>query len=99
MTDNRSEWVTIKDRLVSSVTSVGHPAELGELIAKQLGSPKAMSRMISYLNYVRPRNAEEIVDEMLAIQSDIDRWKDKKASLKANAGYNEWLARQQQEGS
>ena len=32
-----------------------------------------------------------IVDEMLAICSDIDRWKDKKAGEEANARYNELL--------
>ncbi len=48
-------------------------------IAKQPGSPKAMSRMMGYLVNVRPRSAELIVDEMLAICSDIDRWREKKA--------------------
>ena len=90
MTDNQIRWVSTKERLVSEIVKLGMPGELGELIAKQLGSPKAMDRMISYLSYVRPHSEEEIVDEMLAIQSDIDRWKDKKASIKANAKYNEW---------
>lgn len=40
---------------------------------------------------VKPRSADLIVDEMLAIQSDITRWKEKKASEKANARYNEVL--------
>ena len=43
-----------------------------EEIAKHLGSPKAISRMVSYLRYVRPKTAELIVDEMLAIRSEID---------------------------
>ena len=49
-----------------------------------------MNRTISYLRYARPNSEEEIADEMLAIMSDVDRWKDKKASIKANARYNEW---------
>ena len=51
---------------------LGFPGELGEQIAKQLGSPKAMDRMLAYLYNVKPRTAELIVDEMLAICSDID---------------------------
>ena len=91
MNDNQREWTKTKDGLVADIVYLGFPKELGELIAKQLGSPKAMLRMQSYLHNVRPHDANEIVDEMLAIQSDIDRWKDKKASLEANARYNDWL--------
>ena len=46
---------------------------------------------MGYLVNVRPRSAELIVDEMLAICSDIDRWRDKKACEDANAKYNELL--------
>ena len=76
---------------MQSVERLGFPAELGEAIAKHLGSPKSMERMISYLDYVKPKSAELIVDEMLAIRSEIDAWKDKKASEEANARYNEML--------
>lgn len=54
-----------------------------------LGSPKAMQRMMAYLYNVKPNTAELIVDEALAICSDIDRWREKKASEEANAKYNE----------
>ena len=47
--------------------------------------------MMGYLYNVKPRSAELIVDEMLAICSDIDRWREKKASEEANARYNEIL--------
>ena len=50
-----------------------------------------MDRMTSYLNNVKPKKAELVVDEMLAICSDIARWKDKKVSERANAKYNEIL--------
>ena len=50
-----------------------------------------MGRMISYLDYVKPKSEELIVDEMLAIRSEIDAWKEKKASEEANARYNEML--------
>ena len=90
LTDQKREWTSTKERLVSEIISLGMPGELGELIARQLKSPKAMNRMISYLRYVRPHSEEEIADEMLSIISDVDRWKDKKASIKANTKYNEW---------
>ena len=89
MTDNHREWGRTKDQLVSAIKQLGFPEELGEQIAKQLGSPKAMNRMLSYLYNVKPRSVELVVDEMLAICSEIDAWRDKKASEEANARYNE----------
>lgn len=88
---NKKQWTRTRDELVQSIEHLGFPAELGEAIAKHLGSPKAMERMISYLNYVKPKTEELIVDEMLAIRSEIDAWKEKKASEEANARYNEML--------
>ena len=89
--NNSEEWIRTKNRLVDEVHALGFPKELGEMVAKNLGSPQAMERMISYLSYVKPNTAELIVDEMLAICSDINAWKDRKASLEANAFYNEIL--------
>ena len=91
MITNQRLWTRTKDELVRSVERLGFPAELGEAVAKHLGSPKAMERMISYLDYVKPKSKELIVDEMLAIRSEIDVWKEKKASEEANARYNEML--------
>lgn len=91
MTANQYEWSRARDELVEAIKQLGFPEELGVQIAKQLGSPKAMSRMMGYLYNVKPRSAELIVDEMLAICSDIDAWKEKKASEEANARYNEML--------
>ena len=91
MTDNQQEWITTKQRLVAAVKQLGFPEELGEQMAKQLGSPKAMERMLSYLYNVKPESVELVVDEMLAICSDIESWRDKKASEEANARYNEVL--------
>ena len=91
MTDNQQEWITTKQRLVAAVKQLGFPEELGEQMAKQLGSPKAMERMLSYLYNVKPESVELVVDEMLAICSDIESWRDKKASEEANARFNEVL--------
>ena len=84
-------WAKTRDDLVRAVESLGFPAELGEAIAKCLGSPKAMERMIAYLHYVKPESEELVVDEMIAIRSEIDAWREKKASEEANARYNEML--------
>ena len=89
--DNKTEWAKAKNQLVDAIKELGFPEELGVQIAKQLGSPKAMQRMMAYLYNVKPGSAELIVDEMLAICSDIARWKDKKESEEANARYNEVL--------
>ena len=91
MITNQRIWTRTKDELVRSVERLRFPAELGEAVAKHLGSPKAMGRMISYLDYVKPKSEELIVDEMLAIRSEIDAWKEKKASEEANTRYNEML--------
>ena len=40
---------------------------------------------------MKPQSAEEIVDEMLAIRSEIDAWKQRKQSQEANARINEIL--------
>ena len=86
-----SEWSAAKDRLVRTVVQLGFREDLGEAIARNLGSPKAMERMISYLINVKPHSEELLVDEMLAICSEIDAWREKKASEQANARYNEIL--------
>ena len=47
--------------------------------------------MTAYLFRVKPRTMEMIVDEMLAIRADIDKWRDKKESEQAQAGITAWL--------
>lgn len=91
--DSRSAWTHSRDRLVSALESLGFPAEFGDTVARFIGSPKGMERMVSYLNYEKPGRIEDIADEMLAIKSDIDRWREKKESENANAAYNEILNR------
>ena len=90
MTPDQRLWARTRDDLVRVIESLGFPAELGEAAARLLGSPKAMERMISYLRQVQPQK-ELIVDEMLAIRSEIDAWREKKASEEAKARYNESL--------
>ncbi len=73
------------------IVLLGFPEELGDLIARQLGSPKAIDRMTAYLEYERPSDERMIVDEMLAISAEIEAWRDKKESRESNAAYNELL--------
>ena len=91
MTDEQKTWVIARNHMMKALESLGFPEALGEQIVKNLGSPKAMDRMTSYLNNVKPKKAELVVDEMLSICSDIERWRDKKESERANAKYNEIL--------
>lgn len=77
--------------LIEQLKDMGYPSEFGEAVARQLGTEKMMMRMISYLRQAKPRSAEEIADEMLAICSDRDRWRDKKMAEYYNSKYNEWL--------
>lgn len=91
MTMDQVLWTRTKDELVRTVERLGFPAQLGEAVAKHLGSPKAMERMIAYLENVKPRREDLLVDEMLAIRSEMDAWREKKASEEANARYNEIL--------
>ena len=95
---NRTEWISAKEDLCRAVRSLGFPGEFGDLIAKQLGSPRSMNRMASYLRNVRPRSVEMIADEMLAIAAEAETWRRKKESEEAQAGYTAWLNRPREDG-
>ena len=84
-------WKAAYRELIETLVRMGYPEELGKAIAKNLGSEKTMRRMTAYLRSAKPRSAEEIVDEMLAIMSDRERWIRKKEAEEANARYNELL--------
>ncbi len=84
-------WKRAYRELVEAITNMGYPEEFGKAIAKSLGSEKTMERMTAYLHQAKPRTAEEIADEMLAIQSDRDRWVKKKEAEYYNSKYNQLL--------
>ena len=90
-------WTAALKALEKALASLGHPVELGDPMARQLGSPKAIRRMTAYLYQAKPRSVEEVVDEMLAIYSGNEEWRDRKESLDANARYNEYLNRERDE--
>ena len=91
MTSTQKDWIEARDKLVFEITKLGFPEELGIEAAKNLGSPKAMHRMIVYLQNIKPKKAELVVDEMLAICSEIEEWRKKKENEEANAKYNDIL--------
>ena len=88
MTPNQYLWSQARDQLVAAVTGLGYSHELAELMARQLGSPKAIDRMTSYVHQARPRTEEMLVDEMLAICAEIETWREKKESQEAQARYS-----------
>ena len=91
--DNHKEWAMARDELVAATVALGFDEGLGHMIAGQLGSPKAIQRMTAYLCYERPKSEEVVVDEMLAICSEIEAWRKKKEAQEANARYSEMLNR------
>jgi len=87
MKDVHRQWLIARDDLVSAVVQLGFEVSLGNEIARQLGSPKAMERMTAYLRYEKPKKVEIMIDEMLAIRSEIEAWREKKESEEASARY------------
>ena len=78
MTPNQIFWSRAHDELVSAVVGLGFSAELAELLARELGSPKAMDRMASYIRQTHPHSEEMLVDEMLSIKAEIAAWRERK---------------------
>ncbi len=91
--NKNASWARAYRDLIEKISAMGYPEEFGKAIARNLGSENTMRRMTAYLYSAKPRSAEEIADEMLAIMSDRDRWIEKKEAEEANAKYNEYLNR------
>lgn len=91
MTTNQKMWAFSRDKLANSVSSLGYPEEFADLLAEQLGSPKAIDRLASYIWQAHPDSVEMIVDEMVAIQEEIAAWREKKEYREAQERYNIWL--------
>ena len=80
MTSNQREWSEARDSLRKAVTSLGYPSDLADLLSRELGSPRGIDRLTSYIHHAKPRSLEMIVDEMLSIRSEIDAWRERKNS-------------------
>jgi len=88
MTPNQLNLSRSRDNLVRAVTSLGFSPELADLLARELGSPKAIDRMTSYVRQAKPHSEEMLVDEMLAIKAEIETWRERKEAMEAQASYN-----------
>ena len=64
MTDYKREWCEARDRLRTAVAALGYPSDLADLIARELGSPKGINRLTSYIYQAKPRSLETLVDEI-----------------------------------
>ena len=91
MTENQQAWAQARDKLAAALTALGYPAELADLLARQLKSPKAIDRMAAYVRQARPQSVEMLADEMLAICAEIDSWRERKESQQAQARYTHYL--------
>ena len=78
MTSAQRLWTLSRNQLAKTVTTLGYPEEFADLLAKQVGSPKAIDRLTSYIRQAHPDSVEMIVDEMVAIQEEIAAWREKK---------------------
>lgn len=92
MTPSQKLWTLSRNDLARAVSSLGYPEEFADLLAKQLGSPKAIDRMTSWIRLAHPNSMEMIIDEMLAIREEIETWREKKESREAQARYYDWLS-------
>ncbi len=88
---NQQAWAAAQGELKRALSELGYPAEFACLLAKQLGSPRAIERMSAYVRRARPQKIEMIVDEMLAISAEAKAWREKKESEEAQASYNAYL--------
>ena len=91
MTEYQLQWAQARDCLASALVAAGYPAELSDIMAKQLKSPRAIDRMTAYVRHGYARNFEMLADEMLAICDDVENWREKKESQEAQAKYNAYL--------
>lgn len=82
-----------RKELISAIVELGYPEEFGIVLAGELRSENAMSRMAVYLRNVGPSSPEEIADEMLAIVQMRDRWVERKISEHAGAKLTEFYNR------
>ena len=93
--DREKKPQALFDRLRRDIMDIlvrmGYPKEFGYVIAGQLRTEISLRRMIGYLLQAKPRSAEEIADELLAIQADREAWVQKKSAEYYNSRYNELL--------
>ena len=89
--EKKTEREVLFEQIVSRLSGMGYPESFGRMIAGSLGTEMTMRRMLQYLHAAKPESAEDIADEMLAILSDRDRWREKKINEHYNSKLNAYL--------
>lgn len=67
----------------------GYPEAFAKVVAAEMSTDFTADRMLSYIGRNGKRPLEEVADEMLAIQSDRDRIRDKHITEHAQAKIND----------
>ena len=88
----------LQREVAEAIQKLGYPEEFGQLVAGQLRTEKPLARMLGYIRQARPKTAEEIADEMLAIRDEADRWAEKKEAAFYNMQYNSYLYHRKDDG-
>ena len=83
------------DRLYDALKSKGYRSELCYVMVKYyLNTEYTANRMLRYLNCVGFPSEEELIDEMLCILSDRDRFVDKKIAQHSQEKINRFYMEQ-----
>lgn len=77
------------DILYKLMLRKGYPEAFSRIIAAEMNTDFTADRMIGYIGRNDKRPLEEVADEMLAIQSDRDRIRDKHITEYAQSKINE----------
>ncbi len=71
----------------------GYPEQFGTAVVRELRTDLEARRMLGYLRHYPVLPIEELVDEMLAIAGERERWVAKKQSEHAQQSINEYMER------
>lgn len=74
-----------RESLKAALATLGYPEEFALLLASELRSDNAISRLAGYVRSARPKSMEEIVDEMLTIRDLNQSWRERKIAEHAQA--------------
>ena len=74
-----------RQSLARALGELGYPPEFAALLASELRSDVAISRLAGYVRGARPQSMTEIVDEMLSIRDLNESWRQRKISEHAEA--------------
>ena len=85
------ERAALRQRVIDAIDALGFGRQFGALIADELRTEYALRRMLGYLKQAKPRRAEDVADELVAIDADRSRLAEKKLAERSNAAYHAYL--------